>query len=175
MTGTVKIVLGVVAGLAAGAAVVAVASAQKTPPAPGPGTVPVAPPGPVVVPPGPVLPPVTGARWVATTTVTPAARVRVSLAAADLGTFTAAMGLTPDFAGWQNLLASAPVQQVFNAKVMSAWGPVGGVMQPGPLPADWPVDDLAAATEYHAEFVYGGTAALSTTSLPVPVSVWVAQ
>jgi hypothetical protein len=173
MTGTAKIVLGVVAGLAAGAAVVAVASAQKAPPAPG--THPVLPPGPVVVPPGPVLPPLSVARWVATTTITPAARVRVSLAAADLGTFAAAMGLSPDFAGWQNLLASAPVQQVFNAKVMSAWGPVAGVMQPGPLPADWPVDDLAAATEYHAEFVYGGSVALSTTSLPVPVSVWVAQ
>jgi hypothetical protein len=171
MTGSTKLVLGVLAGLVAGGATVGVlASAKKAAAAAPP---PALPPPPSVV---PALPPPAGhVLWIATSTIAPGARVRLSLAASDFATIAQSLGLTIDFAGWQNLLASAAVQSAIHASSLLAWAPVGGAMLPAPLPADWPADDVGAASEYHAELVYGGTVPLSTATLPVPVLAWVAK
>lgn len=172
MTGSTKILLGVVAGLVAGGAVVAVAAnAAKASPSPTPSPSPSPSPTPTVTP-APA-----GALWMSVTTIQPGAHVRASVAGRDFAQLASSLALPTTLAGWGSLLASPQVQSAIQATTLSAWAPAGpgGAMIPGPLPADWPPDDSDAANEYHVEFVYGGAAPLLTSALPVPVLAWVAK
>ena len=70
--------------------------------------------------------------------------------------------------GWTNLLATPQVAQVLGTSNICAWAPGQA------LPLDWPADDNDAGSEYHADFVYQGTATLAASSFPFPASMWAA-
>ena len=173
MTGGAKVALalGVVAVGAFGVAI-GIAAASPYP-------VPANPPKPVTPPPmpGPVLPPPptpTGAWISAPAQINPGTRVRVSVAPGDLGVLAQSIGTTADLNGWKDLLANPVVQSAIQASLVTVWGPdASGAMNPGPLPSNWPTDDPSPATEYHAEFVYGGASPLVLSDFPVPVLAWV--
>jgi hypothetical protein len=125
-------------------------------------------------PPAPPPPPKPNAvAWTRTTQINPGDHVRVSVAQADVAPYAQAAGITnPDaMTTWVAVLALPPVQ--------AALQPVGGNLNAWVgtqgLPADWPSDDTADATEDHVEFTYGGSVAISIASLPLPVTVWVAK
>lgn len=176
MSDGVKIAL-VLVGAAAVGGVAYVATRPATPPAPPPPTptpTPAPTPAPVPVP----IAPSPSLTWTAATTVNPGDHVRVSMASSDLQTVMTSLGVAgaPSVAAWTQVLGNPTIQAVLAAPTMSIWGPdANGAMQPTPLPADWPADDTAAASEFHADFVYGGTAALSVSSLPVPLTAWVGK
>lgn len=115
--------------------------------------------------------------WVATTTVNPGDRVRVSMAAADVDTIAKTLGIPVSTVGsqqmamFQQLLASSAIVRVLapQAGQMSAWAPGD------PLPTDWPKDDASAANEFHVEFTYAGAAPIYTTAIPIPIHAWVAK
>jgi hypothetical protein len=115
--------------------------------------------------------------WIATTTVNPGDRVRVSIAAADVDTIAQSMGIPVATVGsaqmqmFQQLLASSAIVRVLapQGAQMSAWAPGD------PLPLDWPKDDAGAASEFHVEFTYAGAAPIYTTAIPIPIHAWVAK
>jgi hypothetical protein len=152
-----KVILGALAAAAAVGVGVAVSkSAAAAPaPAPTPGTTPV-----------PGVPPQGSLVWVRATTIQPGANVRVSV---PLTAFTAA---TPAAAliAFEALLSTPSVVAALGATNFSAWGPGGPA-----LPSDWPPDDTAAASEVHAQFVYGAALApVLVSQLPIPgLMAWV--
>lgn len=182
MTGIEKVLLalGVAAVGAAGVGIGLAASKSSTPsPAPSPSPSP--------------APPATGGGgllWVRATTINPNDRVRVSVAASDLQTLAQSLGVAvpaaSDWAGmgalWQQVLASSQLQSVIEATGgVQAWWPSPPTqtntsgMAPSALPTDWPTDDPAESSEYHAQFTYGGAAPVTVASLPIPVLAWVAK
>lgn len=124
----------------------------------------------------PGVPPAGSVVWIRATSIAPGQTVRLSIPAASL---SAMPGVTPDLAGLSTLLASPAISNALAASNFLAWGP-GAAGSPG-LPADWPADDTAAATELHAQFVYGEASPSSpiavpllVSSLPIPVVIaWV--
>jgi hypothetical protein len=174
MTDGAKIAIGVVAALAGAAGVVAlVKTTSAATPAPSSTATPTATPTPTTST-NSISPPSSSATWTPASTIQPGDHVRISVAPSDLATLAAALGLpTVDEQAWQQIMVTPQVQNVIHAPTLSAWGPgPDGTMQPGPLPADWPTSDAAAATEFHADFVYQGTTPLLVSSFPVPVTAW---
>jgi hypothetical protein len=144
-------------GLGVGALVAIAASSKSS-------ATPAAPPAPV--------PPAGSTVWVRTTSI-PVGRVgRISLPAAAMALIaqTHPGVVTADLAGLQKVLS------LVTSGIAHVWAPSsqGGEA----LPADWPADDVAAATEYHAQFqvVAGSPFVLpsdpsgspGTATLPIP-------
>lgn len=101
------------------------------------------------------------------TTVNPHDHVRVSFTQAQWATIATAAGVTPDIAGLETFLTSAAAQQALGTTQISAWSPGNA------LPADWPTTDTAAATEYHVDFIYGGTTAFQASAFPITgAQIW---
>jgi len=151
-----KVILGLVAAAAAVGVGVAVNKRRAAAPAPAtPGTTPV-----------PGVPPQGSVVWVRTTTIQPGSTVRVSV---PLSVFTAT---TPAAAliQFESLLSTPAVIAALGATNFSAWGPGGPA-----LPSDWPPDDTGAASEVHAQFVYGAALApVLVSQLPIPaLMAWV--
>lgn len=121
--------------------------------------------------PTPGVPPAGSTVWVRATSLSAGQTVRVSLSQAALAAIPGMPSL--DMAGFNALLATPTIVNLLGATTFDAWGPGGPA-----LPADWPPDDVGAATEYHAQFVYGENgAALPTilvTAIPIPgLIAWV--
>ena len=116
----------------------------------------------------PALP--AGYTWADVTSgIAPGSHLRISMTATDFATVTQSQAIQgTGITGWINLLGSPSVQTALGTSNICAWAPGQA------LPLDWPADDLDAGTEYHADFVYQGTATLSVSALPFPVSAWVA-
>jgi len=115
--------------------------------------------------PTPGVPPAGSTVWVRTTTLQAGQTVRLSLPQAALA---AIPGIpSADMAGFNAVLAAPTIVNVLGATTFSAWGPGGP-----PLPADWPPDDVGAASEYHVQFVYGENGAalptIAVSQLPIP-------
>jgi hypothetical protein len=197
MAGEAKVallVVGALAAVAAGAAIVSASSPapapQPQPPAPGGGTTQqggTAQGGGGAGPP-PITPPFKLANQ-----INPGDLVRVTMTAATFDTIVqslgaavqqvtgtqgsatgvagagaaaaAAVGLTPG-AAWVALLRQLPVWNVLQPGSLQTWAP-GDT-----LPADWPPDDVDAQSNYHAQFRYEGTVPLTVKMLPLPLSVW---
>jgi hypothetical protein len=107
--------------------------------------------------------------WEPTNVVRQGDRIRISVDPADYAQLATSLGgVSTGMWGWQSLLANPTIQHVINAPSMSAWAPSD------PLPTDWPAGDATAATEYHAEFVYGGVLPLNLAQSPLPMRAWVA-
>lgn len=154
MHSSVKVALAAGAALVAAVGVgVAVSKSASAAPAPS---------GPT---PSPGVPPQGSTVWVRTTTLTPGATVRLSLPQAALAAIPGVP--SADMAGFNAMLATPLIGSVLGASTFLAWGPGGPA-----LPADWPPDDVGAATEYHVQFVYGENGAplptIAVSQLPVP-------
>jgi hypothetical protein len=183
------IVLGVAAAAALGVAGVAMAKSPAPSPTPPPGQPPPlgtggAPPLGTGVPGSPGTPPSSPVTtWTPAAQIAPGQRVRVSVAAPDVAQLAQSIGSAAGYQGWLDILANPTIQSVLQAKIgpsgqalISAWGPNpngDGTMYPSPVPPDWPTDDLHTASEFHAEFVYGGSLPLVLATIPIPVSAWV--
>lgn len=67
---------------------------------------------------------------------------------------------SPTLTQWQSKLTVAP--NYFSPSQLQVWGP-------GPnIPSDWPSDDPSPGTEFHAQFVFGGTTGFTPASEPFP-------
>lgn len=150
-----KVVLGLV-GAAAAAVGIGVAVSK--------GNAPAAPAAPAGTTPVPGVPPQGSQVWVRATTLQPGDEVRVSLPLATLQQIPGV--ISADLPGFEGLLGAPAVVAALGATNFSAWGPGGPV-----LPSDWPPDDTGAASEVHAQFVYGTPAGSAGPALgPVLVS-----
>lgn len=150
-----------IGGLAAAAAVgVGVLIARKMAAAPTP-----TPAGPT-----PGVPPQGSTVWVRASTIAPGQQVRLAVDPTELDVAAQTIpgiGGT-DLPGFESLLASPEVQTILRATSILAWAPGDAA-----LPADWPPDDTDAATEYHAQLVYGGNAPLLVSAIPFGLRAWV--
>lgn len=94
----------------------------------------------------PGVPPQGAQVWIRATTILPGQTVRLSVPPSAL----TALGITAALPDFENVLAAPTVVQLLATQNVNTWGPGDAN-----LPADWPPDDTAAATEFHAQFVYG--------------------
>lgn len=100
------------------------------------------------------------------TTVNPHDHVRMSFTQAQWATVAQAAGVTADVTGLESFLTTAAAQQALGTTTISVWSPGNA------LPGDWPTDDTSVATEYHVDFIYGGTVAFQTSTFPLAGALW---
>lgn len=162
MTSTTKIAVGAVLGTLAAVGIgVAIAKGSSTTTTP-------------ATPATPGVPPQGSTVWVRATMIQPGQEVRIALSPAALAAAGGLVaGVTNDLPGFEALLASPTVQQFLQAATIQAWAPG----DPN-LPKDWPPDDTASASEFHAQFTYGGSATLylstlANVGLPSTLAAWV--
>lgn len=124
--------------------------------------------------PTPGVPPQGSTVWVRAMALEPGQRVRISLPAGALAQIPGMPSV--DLAGFEALLGTPTVVDALGATNFNTWGP-GAT-----LPADWPPDDVDAATEFHADFTYAAAAAalnisyatILVSALPIPgLLAWV--
>lgn len=118
-----------------------------------------------------------GATWKRASVINPGDSVRCTMDFATLGQVVQSMPqLVPTTAtsvadglsqAWQALLAS-----VHNTLTGNSTAPIQSWAPGQALPTDWPSDDTAASTGYHAAFTYTGAAPLVVSTLPILVTVW---
>lgn len=107
--------------------------------------------------------------WIRAQQLNPGDVVRVAIAPGDLATVARAFGVQPDLAGLQTILASPTVTSVLSySGTVLVWMPGDAN-----LPADWPPDDPAVATNIHAQFVYAGSVPMLVTFSPIPFIAWI--
>jgi hypothetical protein len=127
--------------------------------------------------PVPGVPPAGSAVWVRTLTIKAGQTARISVPTDAVGASAAILGAAGAAAAFQVWLATLQTPTMVNllhSMSGTAWGPGGPA-----LPADWPPDDTNAASEYHAQFVYGETGgnilpAIAVAQIPLTgVLAWV--
>lgn len=105
--------------------------------------------------------------WTRATTINPGDQVRAAVDASDFQTIAAAAGVPLTGAGWAAFFTAPIVAAALAPSALLTFAPGAS------LPVDWPADDPAPASEYHAQFVYGGSVALPVGMSPlVGATVW---